>query len=167
MPFHCYVDSGSSCITSIWLFGLDLIPLQGTKILEDREVRHSFCVSAKGAPPQHGTARIIKYTGALASPEWKDVEPGSVFLPLVPREKHSKPKDKFEKLCSVKADISSAPYTSKLVETGKMGYERKYEVILLVGLTELEAQVSWIDSEMVRAHLVLRVPVYLIRLPHT
>ena len=38
-------------------------------------------------------------------------------------------------------------------------------MILLVGLTELKAQVCWIDSETVRAHLVLRVPIYLIRLP--
>ena len=59
-------------------------------------------------------------------------------------------KDKFEKLCLVGADISSAPYTSKLGETGKMGYQRGYYIILLVGLTELKAQVSWIDSETVR-----------------
>jgi len=35
-----------------------------------------------------------------------------------------------------------------------MSYRRKYEVVLLVGLTELKAQVSWIDSKTVRAHLV-------------
>jgi len=76
-------------------------------------------------------------------------------------------KDKFETLCRVKADISSAPYTSKLTETGKMAYERKHEVILLVGLTELKAQVSWIDSKTVRVHLDLHLPIYLIRFPHT
>jgi len=31
-----------------------------------------------------------------------------------------------------------------------MGYMRKYTVILLVGLTELRAQLGWIDSETVR-----------------
>jgi len=30
-----------------------------------------------------------------------------------------------------------------------MAYERKYNVILLVGLTELKAQIGWIDSETV------------------
>ena len=89
-----------------------------------------------------------------------------VYLPLVPREKRLEQKDKFEELCSVEADISSAPYTSKLVETGKMVYERRFEIILLVGLTELKAQVGWIDSETVRPHLVLHVPIYLIRFPH-
>ena len=124
-------------------------------------------MSAKGAPPQHGTVRIIKYTGTLATPEWKDVEPGSVYLSLLLCEKHLEPKDKFETLCLVKADISSAPYTSTLTETGKTAYERKHDVILLVGLTELKAQASWIDSRTVRVHLDLHLPIYLIRFPNT
>ena len=52
------------------------------------------------------------------------------------------------------------------MESGKMGYKREYNIILLVGLTELKAQVSWIDSKTVRAHLVLHVPIYLIRLSY-
>jgi len=35
-----------------------------------------------------------------------------------------------------------------------MGYKRQYTVILLVGLTELKAQVGWIDSQTVRGYLV-------------
>jgi len=66
-------------------------------------------------------------------------------------------KDKFETLCLVKADLSTAPYTSKLTNTGKTCYERSYDVILLVGLTELKAQVCWIDSEMVRPYVVLHI----------
>jgi len=63
------------------------------------------------------------------------------------------PKDKFEKLCTVEADISGAPYTSLSTATGPTSYRREYTVILLVGLTELKAQASWIDSETVRAHI--------------
>ena len=45
------------------------------------------------------------------------------------------------------------------MKTGVMGYERDYTVILLVGLTELKAQVSWIDSETVRGiSLYLHLP---------
>ena len=76
------------------------------------------------------------------------------------------PKDKFETLCRVNVDISSAPYISKPVEAGKMGHRRDYDIVLLVGLTELKAQVSWIDSKTVRAHLILHVPIYLIRLSY-
>ena len=39
-----------------------------------------------------------------------------------------------------------------------MGYRRNYDVILLVGLTELKAQVSWVNSATVSAPRVLRYP---------
>ena len=58
-------------------------------------------------------------------------------------------------MCYVKADISSAPYVSKYTATGRMGYKREYDIILLVGLTELKAQVCWIDSRTVRAHFIM------------
>ena len=70
-------------------------------------------------------------------------------------------KDKFETLCRVKADLSAAPYTSRYTAEGKVCYKREYDVILLVGLTELKAQASWIDTITVRAHHPMRV-----RLPH-
>jgi len=63
----------------VWLFGLNRIGLQGTKISEDREILHKYHITSEGSPPQRGSARIIKYTGALASPEWKDFEPGRAF----------------------------------------------------------------------------------------
>jgi len=69
----------------------------------------------------------------------------------------------FQSLCKVEADITGAPYTSTLAATGRMGYKRSYEVILLVGLTELKAQVSWIDERTVRAHIILYISIYLIR----
>ena len=69
---------------------------------------------------------------------------------LILSEKRSEPTDKFETLCHVEADISNAPYTITSA-TGKKGYRRNYSVIFLVGLTELKAQVGWIDSTTVRA----------------
>ena len=103
----------------------------------------------------------------MAAPEWEDVEPGRVFgFPCYFVKSAQTPKDKFETLCYVKADVSSAPYTSKLMETGKMGYKRNYDVILLVGLTELKAQIGWIDPETVRPHLVLHIHICLTRLSH-
>ena len=98
----------------------------------------------------------------MENPEWRDVEPGRVFTfpwRLVKRTQSSK--DNFETLCYVKANISSAPYTSKYTDEGEIGYSRGYDIILLVGLTELKAQVSWIDSRTVRAYLVMHVSIYL------
>ena len=54
--------------------------------------------------------------------------------------------DKYERLCGVRADLSTAPYQTKRGRYGTMCYVRDFEVILLVGLTELMAQISWIDS---------------------
>ena len=76
---------------------------------------------------------------------------------LIPSEGRSDSTDKFETLCHVEADISNAPYVTSSV-TGIKGYKRNYNVILLVGLTELKAQISWIDSTTVREHFqVLRI----------
>ena len=71
------------------------------------------------------------------------------------------PKDQFETLCRVKADVSTAPYTSGFA-TGNVGYRREYHIVLLVGLTELKAQASWIDSATVRMHPILHT-----HLPHS
>ena len=64
------------------------------------------------------------------------------------------PKDKFEILCHVVADISAAPckLTTGKAPSWKVCYSREYDVVLLVGLTELKAQIRWIDSTTVRIH---------------
>jgi len=62
------------------------------------------------------------------------------------------PTDKFETLCYVVADISAAPYTVKAGRLGKRCYTRDYDVVLLVGLTELKAQIRWTDYKTVRIH---------------
>ena len=58
----------------------------------------------------------------------------------------------FETLCHVVADISAAPCKLTRGRPGKVCYSREYEVVLLVGLTELKAQIRWIDSKTVRNH---------------
>ena len=60
------------------------------------------------------------------------------------------PKDGFETLCHVAADVSAAPSTRKVGRFGKICYDREYEVVLLVGLTELKAQIRWFDTTTVR-----------------
>ena len=144
-----------------WLSGLNPVALQGTKVLEDREIRHGFGWVSEDAPPRYLSPKVVKYTGALAAPEWTDIKQGRLFSCSCYLVKGAQSeKDKFETLCHVKADVSTAPYTSSFA-MGKMGYNRKYDMILLVGLTELKAQISWIDSNTVRTH-----PVPHIYLPH-
>lgn len=58
----------------------NLIASQGTKVLEDREERSSFFCVTDGAPQRQVVVPVIKYTGALSSPKWADIERGSVFI---------------------------------------------------------------------------------------
>jgi len=102
---------------------------KGTKVFEDREIIKSMQVAREGAPPRDALARMIKYDGNLREPRWTDTE-----------------QERFETLCHVAADISVAPSTPKVGISGKMCYYRQYDVVLLVGLTELKAQIRWIDS---------------------
>jgi len=74
----------SHCLA--WPFGLSSVALQGTKVLEDREIRLVHSAISLGSPPTHSFPEISKYTGALATPQWKDVEPGRVSFPPVPCE---------------------------------------------------------------------------------
>jgi len=117
---------------------------------------------------QYISVMIVKYTGTLVSPEWCDVEPGRVFrFPPHSVKSTQSQKDKFETLCHVNADLSTASYTSKLNAAGKTGYKREYDVVLLVGLTELKARIEWIDSVTVRVHIAPHVFIHLTPFPCT
>ncbi|KAF9783747.1 hypothetical protein BJ322DRAFT_877041 [Thelephora terrestris] len=102
---------------------------KGTKVLENREIRTTINVIREGAPATDIYAGIVKYDGKIKAPEWMDVE-----------------RDNFETLCHVSANISESPSTLRVGKTGNMCYHREYEVVLLVGLTELKAQIRWTDS---------------------
>ena len=66
--------------------------------------------------------------------------------------------DKFETLCIIQADLTTTPYVKKLGEKGKMWYTRNFDVVLLVGLTELKAQIAWIDPVTVSTWGIFSLP---------
>jgi len=100
------------------------------KVLETREIRTTLHLVFEGSPDGTAFARIIKYDGNKKKPKWIDVE-----------------RDRFETLCNVVADISAAPYTCRRGSSGDMCYYREFDVVLLVGLTELKAQIRWYDPK--------------------
>jgi len=121
-----YVDAeGDKCLPDGFLTMLS----KGTKVLEDREIKRSMYSVREGSPVENILVKITKYDGGQKEPRWMDVE-----------------SNRFETLCHVVADISAAPCTSKIGRFGKMCYARRLDVVLLVGLTELKAQIRWIDS---------------------
>jgi len=108
----------------------DTMLSKGAKVLETREIRTTLHIVFEGSPKGPAFARIIKYDGDRKKPKWIDVE-----------------RDRFETLCNVIADISAAPYTSRVGSSGEMCYYREFDVVLLVGLTELKAQIRWYDTK--------------------
>lgn len=110
-------------------------------------------VTREGAPETRAHARIIKYDGNEKEPRWMDVQRGSTLdFMLIPVFGTHDLEDKFETLCRVYGDISAAPSTPQPGSNGKMCYYREFDVVLLVGLTELKTQIRWIDSVTVRVH---------------
>jgi hypothetical protein len=63
--------------------------------------------------------------------------------------------DKFTTLCHAQADISTAQYKTCQGNADRTYYKRDYDLILLVGLTELKAQFSWIDSVTVSSQEII------------
>ncbi|KAF9783743.1 hypothetical protein BJ322DRAFT_876964 [Thelephora terrestris] len=103
---------------------------KGTKVRESREIRTKMHLLHECSPAGTAFAEVIKYDGDQKEPRWMDVE-----------------QNRFETLCHVHADVSAAQYTTKVGSSRAVCYYREYEVVLLVGLTELKAQIRWTDTE--------------------
>lgn len=121
--------------------------LQRTERFGTDSARYPRAPHSNGVVRQSSNIRGFRVTPSGGT--WKKVK--HYFQPAI---QHSQSQtEKYEKLCFVEADISAAPYKSKDAG-GKTSYRREYDVLLLLGLTELKAQVSWIDSETVSTHPV-------------
>jgi hypothetical protein len=55
--------------------------------------------------------------------------------------------DKFQTLCNVEADLSDV-FNTLQPRAGPSGsyYRQEFDIVLLFGLTELKAQLSWDDN---------------------
>ena len=73
----CYHGFAIHLLLSILLN--NLIALQGTRVLEDREIRQPLIYVTRGAPQRQVVSPVIKYTGTLRAPQWMDIEQGSVL----------------------------------------------------------------------------------------
>ncbi|KAG9312272.1 hypothetical protein JVU11DRAFT_7575 [Chiua virens] len=101
---------------------------KGVQVSEEQEFRSSFFRELTSRTRMKTLeVSILAYRGDHLDPQWVDIEPA-----------------RFTKMCNVVAN------TSKLVHSlpplkGPNGvyYECDYDVVLLFGLTELKAQISW------------------------
>ncbi|KIJ08850.1 hypothetical protein PAXINDRAFT_88270 [Paxillus involutus ATCC 200175] len=109
--------------------GFSSILIKGTQVSEQQEFRQSFVI--KEASRFEFTSveiQILAYRGSLLQPTWMDKE--AAF---------------FTKMCTVIADPSKLNHSMSPLPslTGGIYYSLDIDVILLFGLTELEAQISW------------------------
>ncbi|KAF9650933.1 hypothetical protein BDM02DRAFT_3127282 [Thelephora ganbajun] len=57
----------------------DTMAIQGTKVLESREIRTRMYVVREGPPAREALAQIIKYDGGRREPQWMVIERGIIF----------------------------------------------------------------------------------------
>jgi hypothetical protein len=95
------------------------------------------------------TVDIHSYRGRLEKPEWTDTEPGGKNSNQFQNYSRSfMIPEMFATLCTVEADTSQM---AKAMQPrrglgGALFYEQIFSVVLLFGLTELKAQLSWMED---------------------
>ncbi|KAI6046251.1 hypothetical protein EDC04DRAFT_2887938 [Pisolithus marmoratus] len=105
---------------------------KGTRVSEEQESRLRISkLGESAAQCSHITSRIHAYSGDLSDAIWMDEE-----------------LDSFTNRCTVYADTSKAAknLSQQTTRSGDKFYRIDYEVVLLFGLTELKAQISWMED---------------------
>jgi hypothetical protein len=79
-------DAFKAMLSKVWnqtipiqltlLTDVDVMAVQGTKVLESWEIRTRMRVVREGAPARDVLARVIKYDGNQREPQWTDTERG-------------------------------------------------------------------------------------------
>jgi len=119
--------------TRILAHGFNAILKKGTLVSETQEFRRSYSqTSSVRWDLREADASLKAYRGATADPRWTD------------EEKHA-----FSHLCTVRADTSAvSPAMHR--ERGRRYYTIEYDVVLLFGLTELQAHIRWVEKGVVK-----------------
>ncbi|KAJ2917723.1 hypothetical protein MD484_g2725, partial [Candolleomyces efflorescens] len=109
-------------------------PQQDTSVTEEKEYRRSYSVVAsKTEDLNHSLVSVHSYRGESSDPKWRMDEP-----------------DQYAVECKVEADVSMVKRRfHKSTADGRQGrsyYEIEFDVVLLFGLTELRAQIAYLEN---------------------
>jgi len=105
---------------------------RGIQVCETTEFRESYNRrSSDSALLDHFSTELLTYRGRADDPRWLDVEP-----------------DAYQVVCKIEADTSKlAKYpTRRRGVPNSTFFELKFDVILSFGLTELKAQIAWLEN---------------------
>ncbi|KAF5354421.1 hypothetical protein D9758_010726 [Tetrapyrgos nigripes] len=119
--------------TKVLPSAFDEILAKDTRVHEVKEFSRNYRMEAASLELlKTVNADIISYRGKYGTPEWIDVEPHT-----------------FSTLCSVVVDARKAAKNQRTA-LSRSYYTVDFKVILLLGLTEMKAQISWIEDGMER-----------------
>lgn len=116
---------------------------QNSQVSETKEFTNHFY--RRSAEPDFRRERvaIMCYRGTQNKPKWLDTDPGGYHgLSTDLSEHHGT--GNFTTLCEMQVDLSQVPKTTKR-NAGKMYYSIEYDLILIFGITEFQAQVRWFE----------------------
>ncbi|KIK93909.1 hypothetical protein PAXRUDRAFT_486725 [Paxillus rubicundulus Ve08.2h10] len=102
---------------------------KGTTVSEAKEFRKDFITEcAERSSCDTVATEVVCYRGNSSNPRWTDSEPGM-----------------FSNLCTVHADTSQVSKTlsPRRGFAGLQFYRQQFSIVLMFGLTELQAQISW------------------------
>jgi len=109
---------------------------KGTAVSETKEFRKDFITEVVDRSACNMIAtEVVCYRGDSLDPRWTDTEPGS-----------------FTTLCNVHADTSKVASTisPRRGYAGLQFYRQQFSIILMFGLTELQAQLCWKEDGIER-----------------
>jgi len=104
---------------------------KGTQVSESEEFRRSYHRELNTPSCRSISSEIKCYRGLSKDPQWTDIEP-----------------DMFSTMCTVKADVGELVKTLHPQRglTGDLYYQLGFDIILIFGLTELKAQLAWMEN---------------------
>ncbi|TFK63670.1 hypothetical protein BDN72DRAFT_902224 [Pluteus cervinus] len=112
--------------------GFSVILPRTSKVQEDKEFLESYNRKARDKNALlHVSTTILRYQGALKCPAWMDED-----------------NDNFELMCTIEADTTKAMASSEplMSKDGQAYFALDYDIVLMFGLTEFKAQLSWTEN---------------------
>ncbi|KAI0656113.1 hypothetical protein C8Q70DRAFT_391425 [Cubamyces menziesii] len=103
---------------------------KGTRVQGNEEKSESYMKEAREVKTLDTmSAEITCYRGSKRDPRWVDVEP-----------------ECFTTLCTVFADTSKVIKAPRIASNGARHYVQVFDIVLMCGLTELQAQIRWKEN---------------------
>lgn len=91
---------------------------------------------------------VTAYKGNISDPHWQDTDPGTSTIGAACENETThgvRLSEYFVPLCTIHADTSAVKRTPRDGPDGQF-FVQVYNIVLICGLTELKAQISWTEN---------------------